>query len=232
LIAESAWGRGAGIRIQVGPERARLGKVVLLHLTCLCYFGGAGIISLAAITGLGHGIVAGTIAVGAGLAGWSLTGFKPELADRWLPKPQIVGLALVTIGLLAALLTQSAIGGATALAVLISGWFVSGIGMGIAYPRFSASAMDELPSDRVLPVATAVAFSETSATAIAGFIGGGTYSVGRSLELSPPSALSWAFSLLTVFGVASIVLYRRLGAGDPARSLAPASRSDSPGQEP
>ncbi|ONI89967.1 hypothetical protein ALI22I_13670 [Saccharothrix sp. ALI-22-I] len=86
------------LRVQIGPERARLGKVVLLHALCLCYFGGAGIISLAAITGLGYGIVAGTVAVGAGLAAWSITGFKPELAERWLPRPQVVGLALVTLG--------------------------------------------------------------------------------------------------------------------------------------
>jgi hypothetical protein len=50
-----------------------------------------------------------------------------------------------------------------ALVVLICGWFVSGMGMGIAHPRFSASAMDELPSDRMLPVAIAVSFSERSA---------------------------------------------------------------------
>ncbi|GLY70650.1 MFS transporter [Amycolatopsis taiwanensis] len=198
------------LRGQVGPERARLGKVMLLYLLCLCYFGGAGVVSLAAITGLGHGIVAGTIAVGAGLLAWSLTGFKPELADRWLPKPQVAGLVLVTLGLFAALLTQTAVGGTPALVVLISGWFVAGAGMGIAYPRFSASAMDDLPSDRILPVATAIAFSETAATAIAGFIGGGTYSLARSLALSPTSALSWAFSLLAVFGVTSIVLYRQL----------------------
>ncbi len=198
------------LRLQIGPERARLGRVVLLFLLCLCFFGGAGIISLAAITGLGHGIVAGTVAVGVGLLAWSLTGFKPEFADRWLLKPQVAGLVIVTVGLLAVLLTQTTLGGTAALVVLISGWFVAGMGMGVAYPRFSASAMDGLPSDRVLPVATAVVFSETAATAIAGFVGGGTYSLGRSLALSPTGALTWAFSLLAVFGVASIVLYRRL----------------------
>nr|WP_236796105.1 MFS transporter [Amycolatopsis sp. GM8] len=118
------------LRLQVGPERARLGKIVLLFLLCLCYFGGAGIVSLAMIAGLGHGIVAGTMAVGAGLLAWSLTGFKPELADRWLPKPQFVGLILVTTGLLAAVFTQTFIGGTTALVILIAGWFVSGVGMG------------------------------------------------------------------------------------------------------
>ncbi|WUV58899.1 hypothetical protein OG371_17020 [Amycolatopsis sp. NBC_01480] len=198
------------LRIQIGRERARFGKVVLLHLLCLCYFGGAGIISLAAITGLGHGIVAGTIAVGAGLLAWSLTGFKPELADRWLWKPEVVGLVLVTLGLVIALLTQTTIGGTTALVALIGGWFVAGVGMGIAYPRYSASAMDELPSDRVFPVATAVAFSETSATAVASFVGGGTYSLTRSLALSPTIALSWSFALLIIFGILSMALYRRL----------------------
>ncbi|QTR04097.1 hypothetical protein J7S33_03665 [Saccharothrix algeriensis] len=222
------------LRAQVGPERARLGKVVLLHLLCLCYFGGAGIISLAAITGLGHDIVAGTVAVGAGLAAWSITGFKPELAERWLPRPQVVGLALVTLGLLAALATQTALGGTVALVVLIGGWFAAGLGMGVAYPRFSATAMDDLPADRVLPVATAVAFSETSATAIAGFVGGGTYSVGRSLALSPTTALSWAFALLVGFGAASVALHRRRGAGGPAASAdpaEPAARSGSPDRE-
>jgi MFS family permease len=203
------------LRLQVGQERTRLGKVMLLYLLCLCYFGGSGIISLAAITGLGHGIVAGTGAVGAGLVAWSVTGFKPELADRWLPTPQIVGLILVTVGLLLAFLTESTVGGTAALIVLIAGWFVAGIGMGIAYPRFSASAMDELPPDRVLPVATAVEFSEISATAVAGFIGGGTYSLARSLALPASGALSWAFAILALLGVASIALYQQLWHGWP-----------------
>ncbi|AXB43114.1 MFS transporter [Amycolatopsis albispora] len=201
------------LRLQIGPEPVRLGKVTLLHLLSLCFFGGAGIVSLAAITGLGHGIVAGTTAVGAGLLAWALTGFKPELFDHLRPKPQVTGLILTTLGLLAALLTQVAIGGTPALAVLIGGWFVAGMGMGIAYPRFSASAMDDLPSDRVLPVATAVAFAEVSATAIAGFVGGGTYSLARSLGLPATGALAWAFALLAAFGVASLVLYRRLWRG-------------------
>jgi len=204
------------LRIQVGQQGARLGRVVLLYLLCLCYFGGSGIISLAVITGLRHGIVAGTGAVGAGLVAWSVTGFKTELADRWLPAPRIVGLVLVTTGLLLAFLTQAILDGTTALVVLIAGWFVAGVGMGTAYPRFSASAMDDLAPDRVLPVATAVEFSETSATAVAGFIGGGTYSLARSLELPASSALSWAFALLTIFGVASIALCRHLLRGSPA----------------
>jgi len=203
------------LRIQVGRAGARLGKVMLLYLLCLCYFGGSGIISLAAITGLGHGIVAGTGAVCAGQVAWSVTGFKPELADRWLPAPRIAGLILITVGLLLAFLTQTAANGITALVVLIAAWFVAGIGMGIAYPRFSASAMDELPPDRVLAVATAVEFSETSATAVAGFIGGGTYSLARSLSLPASSALSWAFALLALVGVVSIALYRPLWRGRP-----------------
>jgi hypothetical protein len=90
--------------------------------------------------------------------------------------------------------------------------------MGVAYPRFSATAMDDLPSERVLPVATALAFAETSATAIAGFVGGGTYSLARSVELSPTSALGWAFALLATFGVASIALHDRSDAGGPAEA--------------
>lgn len=203
------------LQIQVGSERARLGKVVLLFLLCLCYFGGAGIVSLAAITGLGYGIVAGTVVVGAGLLTWSLTGFKPELADRWIPKPQVTGLVLVTVALIAAVATQTFLTGTTALVVLIGSWFLAGAGMGISYPRFSASAMDELPPERVLPVATAVAFSETAGTAIAGFVGGGTYSVLRSLGYAATTALSWGFLLLAAFGAGSVVLYRWLWTGQP-----------------
>jgi MFS family permease len=211
------------LRAQVGEERARLRKVVLLHLLCLCYFGGAGIVSLAAITGLGYGIVAGSVAVGAGLVGWSLTGFKPELADRYVRTPQRLGLVLVTLGLVAAILTQTAVGGTAALLVLVCGWFAAGTGMGIAYPKFSASAMDDLPPDRLLPVATAVSFSETSATAIAGFVGGGAYSLGRALGLSPSTALTWGFALLAGFGIAALALLAGSWRRPPRTSAEPAA---------
>ena len=73
------------LRLQIGADRDRLLRTIVLFGLSLAFFGGDGIVSLAAIAGLGHGIVAGSAAVGAGLTGWSLTGLKPAIFDKLLP---------------------------------------------------------------------------------------------------------------------------------------------------
>ena len=78
------------IRRSWPAERDRLLQTLLLFGLSLTFFGGGEMISLAAIAGLGHGVVAGSLAVGAGLAAWSLTGSTPPYSisgvDRFVDR--------------------------------------------------------------------------------------------------------------------------------------------------
>lgn len=192
------------LRLQIGADRDRLLRVIVLFGLSLAFFGGDGIVSLAAIAGLGHGIVAGSAAVGAGLTAWSLTGLKPAVFDKLLPAPPIAGLALLTAALITEVLSQVALHGVTAITVLVLAWAVAGTGMGVAYPRISSAAMDHLPPDRIYPVASAVTFSEAAGTAVGSFIGGQAYSLAHAAELPAHVGIAWAYLILSLISAATL----------------------------
>jgi MFS family permease len=193
------------LRLQIGAERDRLLQTILLFGLSLAFFGGAGIISLAAIAGLGHGVVAGSLAVGAGLAAWSLTGLKPAIFDkRLLPTPAVSGLTLLTAALAIEILSQTILTGTTAVAVLVLAWAAAGTGMGMAYPRIASAAMDHLPADRTYPVASAVQFAEAAGTAVGVFIGGQTYSLARAAGLPAQAGIARAYVILTILAAATL----------------------------
>jgi MFS family permease len=189
---------------QIGPDVTRRRRAVLMFLISLAFFGGGGIESLAAIDGLGYGVVAGSAAVGAGLLAWSLTGLRPSLLNRWTDSPERWGIVLVGIGLACGLVANLVLAGATALGVLVAGWSLAGTGMGFAYPYISSGAVADLARDRLYPVASAVELAETSGTAIAAFVGGGTYSVARSMSVPPAVSLGWSFGLLLAVAAAGL----------------------------
>lgn len=155
------------------------------------------------------------MAVGAGLVGWSVTGLRPDLLNRWTDGPERWGIALVGVGLVAGLIASVATDAGPALAVLVAGWLVAGIGMGFAYARISSTAVADLAPDRLFPVATAVEFAETSGTALAAFVGGGTYSLARSMSADPTASLGWAFALLIAAAVTGLVVAAQKGSRTP-----------------
>ncbi|MGI9091904.1 MAG: hypothetical protein ACR2FF_00335 [Mycobacteriales bacterium] len=194
---------------QIGPDVARRRYAILMFLLSLAFFGGGGIESLAAIVGLGYGVVAGSIAVGAGLVAWSLTGLRPSLLNRWTDSPEGWGIVLVGVGLACGLVAALVLAGITALGVLVAGWFLAGIGMGFAYPRISSGMVADLDPSRLYPVANAVEFAETSGTALAAFVGGGTYSVARSMSVDPAVSIGWSFGLLLAVAAAGLCVATR-----------------------
>lgn len=162
---------------------------------CLAFFGGSGLIALAVVEGLQRGVVASSIAFGAGLVAWSLTGLRlvgPRLRDA-----STIGLGLLAVALAVEGVALTHVGAPTpALVLVVGGWAAAGLGMGLSYPRLSAQAFDALPPQRVASVATAVAFAETSGTAAGALLGGGVYSLSSSFGIAASTSISWAFWLL------------------------------------
>jgi MFS family permease len=197
------------LRLQIGTERDRLLRTIVLFGLSLAFFGGGGIVSLAAIAGLGHGVVAGSFAVGAGLAAWSLTGLKPAIFDKRLPAPAVSGLTLLTAAMATEVLSQTILSRATAITVLVLAWAAAGTGMGLAYPRISSAAMDRLPPDRIYPVASAVQFAEEAGTAVGAFIGGQTYSLARAVGLPAHTGIAQAYVILTCLAAATLTTAAR-----------------------
>ena len=206
------------LRVQVSAQPVRFLTTASFFGLCLAFFGGSGIVSLAVVDGLGNGVVASNVAVGAGLLAWAVTGTRsPRLDDR-VGDSAVLGLVVLCVALLACSLTLTPLlPSPTALPVLVAAWSLAGLGMGVAYPRISSQAMDDLATERVPAAATAVAFAETSGTAVGSLLGGGTYSLASAHAVAPGTSIGWAYLLLTGAGVAALLVCVR-------RRRAPAPR--------
>jgi MFS family permease len=183
------------------PRRVRAASAFLV--LCLAYFGGAGLVSLGVVEGLHRGPVAGSIAVGAGLLAWSLTGALRQRVDLRMP-----GLVL----LVAALALEA---GAQALpdrpgaVVAIAAWAVGGLGMGLSYPRLYAAPLDGAVPASLTAIAAAVSFAELAGTAMGSLAGGGVYSLADGLGLSPSGAIATGFAVLSCLAISSVALAAR-----------------------
>jgi MFS family permease len=193
---------GAAVRVidrATAGERSRTWTLVAFSGLGAAFFSGDGLIPLAVVEGLERSVVAGAVAIGSGLVAWSLTGLKPWPAER-RPDPAVLGLTLLVLALAAEALAQAGVLGSSAALVLVVGaWAVAGVGIGLAYPRLSSRAFDDLAPERVAPVATAVAFAETTAVVIGSLLGAGVYSLATSAGAHDRPAIG------TAFGVASLI---------------------------
>jgi MFS family permease len=200
VVATVASARILYVAVPADPGRFR--TLMCFYGLCLAFFGGAGLVALATMEGLGHGVVAGSVIVGAGLVAWAVTGLRPPRRDA-----ATVGALLLAAGLAAQAVALAAVPARTvALAVAVGAWAVGGLGMGLSYPRLMSGAFDDLEPEQVTPVATAVAFSETAATAVGSLVGGGLYSVASAAGVAPGRSLTWAFALLATVAAATVAL--------------------------
>jgi MFS family permease len=193
------------LHVAVPGDARRFRTLVCFYGLCLAFFGGAGLVALAAMEGLGYGVVAASVIVGAGLVAWAVTGLRPPRRDA-----ATAGLLLLAIALGAQAVALAAVPDPTvALALAVGTWAVGGFGMGLSYPRLMAGAFDDLAPERVTPVATAVAFAETAATAVGSLVGGGLYSVASAAGVATGRSLTWAFALLAAIAAATVTLSTR-----------------------
>jgi MFS family permease len=185
-------------------ERRRSRTLLAFFGVCMACFSAMGLFSLLVMAGLGYGVVAGSIALGACLVAWSLTGLRPTGLDALVGDSTTVGVAMVAVSSLVVVVPLTGIvGGFAGLAVVITGSFLNGLGMGLAYPRLSGQAMDTLPTERVGDIATAVAYAEMAATAAGYLLGGGVYSLASHLGATPRAAIALPIVLSAVVGAAT-----------------------------
>jgi len=195
----------AGIRtLRVLGHGAHLRLLVVFAGLAVAFFGGISLIPLMVIDALGHGVVAGSIALGAGLLAWSVAG----LVHATLPRAVAIGLSLVPIGLFiaAALLTEVLDRWPTVVGVVVASG-VAGTGVGLSYPRLSSGAFDRLDPNWVNGMAAAVAFAEITGTALGSLVGGGSYSMTVTAGGSARLGVAIGLVLSGLFGVVTTALW-------------------------
>ncbi len=195
----------AGIRtLRVLGHGAHLRLLVVFAGLAVAFFGGISLIPLMVIDALGHGVVAGSIALGAGLLAWSVAG----LVHATLPRAVAIGLSLVPIGLFiaAALLTEVLDRWPTLVGVVVASG-VAGTGVGLSYPRLSSGAFDRLDPNWVNGMAAAVAFAEITGTALGSLVGGGSYSMTVTAGGSARLGVAIGLVLSGLFGVVTTALW-------------------------
>lgn len=212
LLAGALLAGGAALRVfdqATAGDRRRTWTLIAFSGLTMAFFAGDSLIPLAVVEGLDRGVVAGAVAIGAGLVAWSLTGLRTWPSGR-RPDPAVLGLGLLVAALVAEVLTQTGLlPGDAALAVVVGGWAVGGFGIGLAYPRLSSSTFDALSPDQVAPVATALAFAETAALVLGSLLGAGVYSLGTGAGAGDRSAVGSGFALATLIAVGAWLVTRR-----------------------
>jgi MFS family permease len=204
----AGWAGWAVVHRATGGDAVRTRVLLALSALVAAFFAGDGLLPLAAVEGLDRGVVEGTAALGAGLVAWSLTGLAPWPAGR-RPDPTLLGPVLLAVGLGAAAVSQTGPPPAAALVLLITGAAVAGAGIGVAYPRLSSGALDGLTPERVAPVATAVAFAETTAVVVGSLLGAGVYSLATTAGLDDRTAIGTGFVLAALVALAGPALRLR-----------------------
>lgn len=191
------------LRHQVG-DPGRLRVMVTFALLCLAFFGGHQLASLAAVAGLGRGVVTAAVTVGAAQVAWSLTGLRRGGRRTPLGDAPVVGLALVAVGLavLAATLLARP-DGPVGPVLLVGGWTVGGTGMGVAYRQLFSDALGGLETAAVAPAAVALEFAELAATTVGSLAVGGWYSLGHVDGAPAHTTLGSALAVLAVVAVAA-----------------------------
>jgi MFS family permease len=212
LVAGVLLAGGAGVRVlhrATGADRPRTWRLIAFSGLGMAFFSGDGLIPLAVVEGLGRGVVASAVAIGAGLVAWSLTGLRAWPAGR-RPDPAVLGLTVLAVALLAEAVTQTGLLAAgPALGVVVGAWALGGLGIGIAYPQLSSRAFDDLTPEHVAPVATAVAFAETTALVIGSLLGAGVYSLGTGAGAPERLAIGTGFALAALIAVGAWLAVRR-----------------------
>ena len=197
------------LRRASGGDRRLFRTVVAFLAVCLVVFSAYGLVPLVAIEHLEAGIVAASVALGAGLFSWSLVGMRPTWVDEWLGDTATLGFALVAAAMVVLFGSQlPALDRQVAMGVLIAGWCLAGVGMGFAYPRLTSRAFENLATARTPIVASAVAFAEFGGSALGSMLGGGMYSVSPAFEAPHQFAFTVAFAVLTALAAGTIAVAR------------------------
>jgi hypothetical protein len=189
-------------------ERPRTWTLVAFTGLAIAFLGGDWLIPLAVVEGLGRSVVAGAVAFAAGSTAWSLTGLK-QWPAAWRVDPVALGLMLLVVALAAEALAQAeSLAPDVALTLVIGAWAVGGLGMGLAYPWLSSRSFDGLAPAQVPPVATAVAFVETTAAVMGSLLGAGVYSLAGSAGAPDRAAIGIAFGLASLTALTAWLVAR------------------------
>ncbi|GAA3525182.1 hypothetical protein GCM10022222_04990 [Amycolatopsis ultiminotia] len=208
-VLGAGWAALRTLRSQVDGQRTQYLVTATMFWLCLAFFGGSGTVPLAAVNGLGRGVVASSVVVGAGLVAWALTGLRRSGGGT------VPGLLFVAVGLVLEVLAQvPAIGRVPALLILVAAWALAGLGMGLSYAPVSSSVFDGVDTGRTAQVATAIAFAETAGTAVGALVSGGVFSTATSLGVGARGSVIWSFALLAMVAVAALCTHVRVRGGD------------------
>jgi MFS family permease len=220
------------LRDLVGRDSSRSRTAVTLLGLSAAFFGLQGVVSVAVLDALDLGIGASSLALAAGLFAWAATGLRPPAGGRIRRVDAArAGAALVTVAAAVLLVAVAAPGmpAGVALAAVVGGFGLAGLGMGLAYPLLSARPFDDLAADRVPRVAAGISLAEMVGTVLGAVAGGGTYSLVTASGGSARGATAAAFAALVVVSAGTFLglppaAVRRSGAGDGGSSCQPRLR--------
>jgi MFS family permease len=145
-----------------------------------------------------------TLTVG-GLA-WSVgSWYQSRLGQRFAPSTRLTaGLALIAVGVASA---AAVVAPAVPVAVVVGGWLLGGLGMGVSYPTMSALTLRLAPAGTEGRNSSSLQLSDslhsTTVLAVSGTL------FAALVATSPPAAYLTGYGLAFVLAVAGVFVARR-----------------------
>lgn len=168
------------------------------------FFGADAYVSLL-LTGVrGLSIGAAGVCITLAVVGWTIgSTLQPRVLSAW--RTRGIAIAGSVFGIVALAMMISVTRGAP-VALAYAGWFVGGVGIGLAYATLTLAALHGLPkgSEGAASSATLVAgvLGSTIGVTVCGLPVTIAHRTGASLD----AALSWSFSLAMLFAIVLFVL--------------------------
>jgi len=198
--------------LPAGTLRARPGlpaAVLARGLLTFAFFGADTYVPLAITAAKGRSTQVASLAVTAATLAWTAGAWAQErTARRWSGRRQVTagvaalagGIATVAVALLPGM----------PVALIIAGWGVGGLGMGLAYAPLTLTVLAEAPSDRQGEATAALQLADNLGVALGAGLGGAFVAAGAARGWQPGTGIAAAFAMTWVVALAAISVAQRL----------------------
>lgn len=161
----------------------------------------------------GHSTAVTGVVIATGSISWSVGAWlQSKLDDRHADKRALrmfAGIALLTLGI--ALQVIALFVSAAPLAVVIAGWVLAGLGIGIAHATSSVLAFALAPPGEEGSVSAALQISDQFMAAISTGVGGALFALATRLEWGAQRGILLAFAFVVVLAGVALVAGWRAG---------------------
>jgi MFS family permease len=187
--------------------------IIVRGLLAVAFLGCDAFLPLALTELRGFSVSQAGLVISAASLSWSLGSFLQAALDRrddgsGRPRRVLAGLAVLLAGIAAT--SAGVVSDGLPDAVAVTGWMVSGLGIGIGYPSIGAIVLSAAPGGEEGSVSAALQLIETIGVAVFTGVGGALIALGLDQGWDAVTALALVFALGAAAAGAGLAAGRRV----------------------